>query len=127
MKRSIHLSESSEAYIAARNRNPVVSAEINAALAMLQHLVRENLPKLSDTEWEEIIATYRGRDLTKIPLPLNIAGDILAHHGVIIPSQLLPQVQGLPEKLVALSQVQQFAIMDTVRTYLAQGHNEQEI
>ena len=127
MKRSIHLSESSEAYIAARTRTPVISAEINGALAMLQHLARENLPKLSEAEWAEIVAIYRDRDLAKMPLPLNIAGDILAHHGVIIPSQLLPQVQGLPEKLVAFSQAQQFAILDAVRTYLMQETHEQEI
>ena len=62
MKRSIHLSESSEAYIAARTRTPVISAEINGALAMLQHLARENLPKLSEAEWAEIVAVYRDKD-----------------------------------------------------------------
>jgi len=127
MKRSIHLSESSEAYLASRARNPVVSAEINGALAMLQHLARENLPELSEAEWAEIVAVYRDRDLTKIPLPLNIAGDILAHYGVIIPSQLLPQIQGLPEKFVAFSQVQQFAILDAVRIYLMREAHEQKI
>ena len=127
MKRSIHLSESSEAYIAARAKKPVVSAEINAAFTMLQHLARENMPDLTAIEWAEILDTYRSKDLTKIPLPLNIAGDILAHYGVIVPSQLLPQILGLPEKLVAFSQAQQFAILDAVRIYLMRESHEQEI
>lgn len=119
MKKSIHLNSESVAYIAARADEINYSAAINAAFQQLAHLARAEMPTLDDSDFSEICNVYAGSDLSRIPLPLNIAVDLLTHYGATVPSQLPAEKELLVERLAHMTQVQQFALIDKVRIFWA--------
>lgn len=123
-RKSIHLVERSEQFIADRTmqgETPNYSGFINSQLAILDHLAKAEKPNLSNEDWIELYNVYAGSDLTKIALPLNIAADILDHHGATVPKQLDEIAENLVNKLVDMTQAQQFAIIDAVRVFWASG------
>ena len=121
-KKSIHLSNAAEQYIADRTmqaEKPNLSAHINNAFEQLAHLAQAEKPELSKAEWVELYNVYAGSDLTRIALPLNLADDLQTHYGT------LPQeLEGLHKKLSAMTQAQQFAAIDAVRVFWASGADE---
>lgn len=120
MKKSVHLSNQTERFINERtlSDSPNFSGQINSAIETLAHLAQAEKPALSDSEWTELYNIYAGSDLTRLVLPLNLAKDMLDHYGATVPSQL-PDQQALIERLAAMTQVQQYAIIDAVRVFWA--------
>lgn len=119
MKKSIHLTNQSVAYMAARAPEGEVnfSASINAAFEQLEHIARAEMPTLDDAEFAELCNVYAGSDLNRIALPLNIAADLLMHYGAAVPSQLPKETAALVERLARLTQAEKFAIIDAVRVF----------
>ena len=119
MKKSVHLTEASEKYLAARA--PVggvnYSAGINGAIEQLSHIARAECPALSEDEWAELYNVYAGSDLSRLALPLNVAADLLTHYGATVPSQLDDAVAAFVERLTRMTQAQQFALIDAVRVF----------
>lgn len=122
MKKSIHLTNKSVAYMAARSDEINFSSAVNAAFEQLAHLARAEMPEMTEAEFAELCNVYAGSDLTRFALPLNMAADLLMHYGATIPSQLPPETGALVEKLAHMGQAQQFAALDAVRVFwYAQG------
>lgn len=119
MKKSIHLTHQSVAYMAARAQEGEInySASINAAFEQLAHIARAEMPILDDAEFGELCNVYAGSDLSRIILPINIAADLLTHYGATVPSQLPKETAALVERLARLTQAEQFAIIDAVRVF----------
>ncbi|HFC8543930.1 TPA: hypothetical protein ACFP4Q_002088 [Neisseria weaveri] len=118
-RKNIHLTENTEQYIIGRTTadQPNWSGTINSAFELLSHLAKTEKPELSGEEWAEIYNIYAGSELSKLCLPINIAADLMMHYGATITSQLPEHCQPLVERLVNMTQAQQFAILDTVRVY----------
>lgn len=119
MKKSIHITRASEAYLAARAPEGVInfSAAVNAAFEQLAYLASAECPGLTKEEWAELYNVYAGSDLSCLALPLNLAADLLTHYGVTVPSQLDSAVAAFVERLARMSQAEQFAIIDAVRVF----------
>lgn len=119
MKKSIHLTNDSVAYMAARAPEGDInfSASINAAFEQLAHLARAEMPILDDAEFAELCNVYAGSDLSRIALPLNLAYDLLTHYGATVPTQMPAETAALVERLARLTQAEQFAIIDAVRVF----------
>lgn len=119
MKKSVHLTEASEKYLAARASVGGVnySAGINGAIEQLSHIARAECPALSEDEWAELYNVYAGSDLSRLALPLNVARDLLDHYGATIPEQLPEDVRDLVTTLARMTQAQQFALLDAVRVF----------
>ena len=118
-RKTVHITDATEKYIADRWDEPNWSGSINAAFNQLAFLAATEKPELSKEDWAEIYNIYAGSDLTRIVLPINLAADLLIHYGATIPSQLPENCQPLIEKLAAMSQAQQFAIIDNTRLFWA--------
>ncbi|MFZ7136643.1 hypothetical protein ACLSZP_09605 [Avibacterium avium] len=120
-KRSVHIAKETENYLADRTpqgESTNYSAFINNSIRVLSAIAKD-LPELAESEWIELYNVYAGSDLTRLALPLNLASDLLTHHGATIPTQTpCPELVG---KLAALDQGQQFAVIDKVRVYWASG------
>lgn len=121
-KKSIHISENAELYITDRTlqgENKNYSAHINNALEQLAHLAKSEKPLLENQEWVELYNVYAGSDLTRLTLPFDLADDLHTHHGT------LPQgLTALHDKLSAMTQAQQFAVIDAVRLFWASGYEQ---
>jgi len=119
MKKSVHLTEASEKYLAARFGEGGInfSAGINGAIEQLSHIARAECPALSEDEWAELYNVYAGSDLSRLALPLNVARDLLDHYGATIPEQLPEDVRDLVTTLARMTQAQQFALLDAVRVF----------
>lgn len=123
MRRSIHFSDFSERYIAGRKQTSL-SGQVNNAFEILEFLAIENLPDLSEEEFAEVCNVYVGGEFGKIAMPLRIASDMLDYYGATVPSQCEnPQ---LVEKLAALPQVAQFALIDKVRQFWTAASKAEE-
>ena len=76
-------------------------------------------PELSKSEWIELYNVYTGSDLTRLVMPFDLGGDLCTHYGA------LPQdLTALYDKLVGMTQAQQFAIVDAVRLFWASGYEQ---
>lgn len=119
MKKSVHLTADSVAYMEARSYEGDVnfSAAINAAFEQLAYLARSENPTLNEQDFAAVCNVYAGSDLSRIALPLNVARDLLDHYGATIPEQLPEDVRGLVTTLARMSQAQQFALVDAVRVF----------
>ena len=119
MKKSVHLTVNSVAYMEARSYADDVnfSAAINAAFEQLAYLARSENPTLNEQDFAAVCNVYAGSDLSRIALPLNVARDFLDHYGATIPEQLPEDVRGLVTTLARMSQAQQFALVDAVRVF----------
>ena len=119
MKKSVHLTADSVAYMEARSYAGDVnfSAAINAAFEQLAYLARSENPALDAQNFAAVCNVYAGSDLSRIALPLNVARDVLDHYGATIPEQLPEDMRGLVTTLARMSQAQQFALVDAVRVF----------
>lgn len=117
MKKSIHITNDSVAYMAARADEINYSAAINAAFEQLAHLARAEMPEIGDAEFSELCNVYAGSELSRIMLPLNLAYDLLTHYGATVPTQMPAETAALVERLARLTQAEQFAIIDAVRVF----------
>lgn len=127
-KKSVHLTTETEQYITDRTlqgTKPNYSAYTNSAITLLAHFAKEEKPQLEKAEWIELYNVYAGSDLTKIALPINIAADILGHYGVTVPKQLDEIAENLVNKVVDMTQAQQFAIIDATRVFWASGESNE--
>lgn len=121
-KKSIHISDVTELYITDRTpqgENKNYSAHINNALNQLAHLSKSEKPLLENQEWVELYNVYAGSDLTRLVLPFDLADDLKAHYGTL-PKDLT----ALYDKLAGMTQAQQFAVIDAVRLFWANGYEQ---
>lgn len=121
-KKSIHISDVAELYITDRTpqgENKNYSAHINNALNQLAHLSKSEKPLLENQEWVELYNVYAGSDLTRLVLPFDLADDLKAHYGTL-PKDLT----ALYDKLAGMTQAQQFAVIDAVRLFWANGYEQ---
>lgn len=125
MRKSVHLTKTTEDYIATRIQGDInFSGIINNAFALLAHIAKSEQPKLSDGVMAELCNVYKGSDLTKITIPLSLARDLMCYYGAILPRDLPNHLIPMLEQLADLSQVEQFAILDAVRVLLAKADDE---
>ena len=121
-KTAVHLSDNTWQYITDRTpqgEQKGLSAHINNAFEQLAHLARAEKPTLSKPEWIELYNVYAGSDLTRLIMPFDLANDLCTHYGT------LPQnLTALYEKLLEMTQAQQFAVLDAVRVYWASGEDD---
>ena len=121
-KTAVNLSKNALQYITDRTQQGEqkgLSAHINNAFEQLAHLARVEKPELSKSEWIELCNIYAGSDLTRLAMPFDLAEDLQVHYGT------LPQnLTALYDKLSAMTQAQQFAVLDAVRVYWASGCDE---
>lgn len=120
-KTAVHLSKTALQYVTDRTQQEQkgLSSYINSAFEQLAHLAQAEKPELSKLEWVELYNVYAGSDLTRLAMPFDLAGDLQVHYGT------LPQnLTALYDKLSAMTQAQQFAVLDAVRVYWASGCDE---
>ena len=121
-KTAVHLSDNTWQYITDRTpqgEQKGLSAHINNAFEQLAHLARAEKPELSQAEWVELYNVYAGSDLTRLIMPFDLANDLRTHYGT------LPQnLTALYEKLLEMTQAQQFAVLDAVRVYWVSGEDD---
>ena len=120
-QKSIHYSEASAAYLAARSPEGAInwSGATNNAFAILAYIAEDEKPDLSNQEWEEIYNIYAGSDLSRIAVPINLAADLLDHYGATLPSDLPEELRQLIEKLHKMTSAQKFAVLDAARVFWA--------
>ena len=120
MKKSVHLTAGSVAYMEARcyGGETNFSAAVNAAFEQLAYLARVENPSIEAQDFASVCNLYAGSDLSRIALPLNMARDLLDHYGATIPEQLPEDVRDLVTTLARMTQAQQFALLDAVRVFL---------
>lgn len=121
LKKSVMFSELTQAYITARTRsdsNIAWSQALNEGFKALQWLTTESLPELTEGEWETILNVYSGSIIELIP-PFRIASDMMDDKGAIALEELEPEYADLVKKMHALSQVEQFAVLDFVQKFWA--------
>ena len=120
-KTAVHLSKSALQYMTDRTpqgEQKGLSAHINNAFEQLAHLTRAEKPESSKSEWVELYNAYAGSDLTRLAMPFDLADDLRTHYGKV------PQnLTALYEKLLGMTQAQQFAVLDAVRIYWASGED----
>lgn len=120
-KTAVHLSKTALQYVTDRTQQEQkgLSSYINSAFEQLAHLAQAEKPELSKSEWVELYNVYAGSDLTRLVMPFDLSGDLQAHYGT------LPQdLTALYDKLSAMTQAQQFAVLDAVRVYWASGEDD---
>ena len=121
-KKSIHISQNAELYITDRTlqgEKKNYSSYFNNAFEQLAHLAKAEKPILSKSEWIELYNVYAGSDLTRLVLPFDLANDLLDHY-----TTLPQELNELHNKLITMTQAQQFAVLDCIRKYWANGEDE---
>ncbi len=121
-KKSVHISQTAEIYISDRTlqgENKNYSAHINNAFEQLAHLAQAEKPELSKSEWVELYNVYAGSDLTRLVMPFDLADDLRTHYGKVPLDST-----ALYEKLLEMTQAQQFAVLDAVRVYWVSGEDD---
>lgn len=114
-KTAVHLSDNTWQYITDRTpqgEQKGLSAHINNAFEQLAYLAKSEKPELSQAEWVELYNVYASSDLTRLAMPFDLGGDLCAHYG---------DFTALYEKLLEMTQAQQFAVLDAARVYWASG------
>lgn len=125
-RKSIHLNKQTEQFIKDRTKqadSPNFSANVNAAFEIIEHLAKSEKPELSNEEWAQMYNVYTGSDMTRRPLPLNLAKDLLDYYGVM-PEHLPSDCIELFEKLTDMTQAEQYAVLDGVRIFWASSCHE---
>jgi hypothetical protein len=123
LKKSVMISDSAVAAIQARSRSDVGigwSQSINKAITDLKTLCRVMLPELTENEWVMILNVHNGSFLEgQTFFPLRLASDVMDCCGVVDIGDLDEPHQALVRKLHAMSQAEQYAILDMVQKYWA--------
>lgn len=123
LKKSVMISDSAVKAIQARSRGDVGiswSQSINKAVTDLKTLCRVMLPKLDESEWVMILNVHNGSFLQdQTFFPLRLASDVMDCYGVVDIGDLDEPHQALVRKLYAMSQAEQYAILDMVQKYWA--------
>lgn len=114
-KRSVYLSERTEEVIGflsdeKLNNKKNYSGSINAGLVLLNQLMEQSKPDLTDSEWSIIYNTYAGCVL-EFNLPIRIASDIMDSLGVYDIGKLDHDTARLVEKTSEMTQCQQVAVL----------------
>lgn len=121
-KTAVHLSDNTWQYITDRTpqgEQKGLSAHINNAFEQLAHLAQAEKPELSKSEWVELYNVYAGSDLTRLVMPFDLADDLRTHYGKVPLDST-----ALYEKLLEMTQAQQFAVLDAVRVYWVSGEDD---
>lgn len=119
LKKSVMFSDQAVTYITARTRdqNDIAwSQSVNRTFEAVEWLSRYLLPELNQQEWELILNTYAGC-ITDFHRPLRIASDMMDNFGEVDINDLSPEIAGVVRKCHALSQPQQFAVMDFINVF----------
>jgi hypothetical protein len=101
------------------------SAAINGGFEALGWLSQELLPDLTDAEWQLILNTYSGC-LLDYHRPLRIASDIMDDLGAIDINDLDADTAAVVRKCHAMSQPEQFAVLDFVSQFWAGDWSDAE-
>lgn len=118
-KRSVHINEKTEAligFLSDENRNggKNYSGSINAGLLMLEALMVQSKPDLSEEDWIYLCNVYAGC-VVEFTMPIRIAGDIMDDAGTYDLTKIESVGRGLIEKISTMSQCQQAAILWEIR------------
>lgn len=92
------------------------SEAVNESIKALAWLSRAELPELDSSEWEYILNCYTSRNV-EYSFPLRIASDLMDNVGALELSELSKDYAALVKKCHAMTQAQQFAIMNYVRMF----------
>lgn len=127
IKKSVMFSGETVDYIKARTREDAEvswTASLNSAFQSLKWATSQSLPKLSENDWDIIFSVYSGCIIDLHP-PLRVASDIMDDAGAISLEELQPRTAELVKKVHAMSQIEQFAILDTVQKFWANSWNDE--
>ena len=100
------------------------SQMVNEGFKQLSWITQQSLPVLTPAEWEILLNVYAGSWLEFFP-PFRIASDIMDNWGALELSQLDPAVADLAKKMHAMSQVEQYSIMEFVRIFWLHDWNQE--
>ena len=79
------------------------------------HLFRENLPDLTEEEWQEILNVYAGSHGVLAVRPYRVASDLMDHYALIdVNDHPMPE---LVKKVHAMTQVEQFSLLMAVKIF----------
>lgn len=96
------------------------SGTINESIEALDHIMKENTPLLNVNEWKLLAERFVNLANSPIKPPLALASEMLRSANVISIEDVTDhKLKNLIYKLADLKQVEQIAILDRVRTYLA--------
>lgn len=114
-KRSVHLSEKTEALIGflsdeKRTGGKNYSGSINAGLLMLEQLMLKSKPYFSEEEWVYLCSAYSAR-IIDLTMPVNIVRDIMDTLDCYDLSEIDDTGRLLIDKIRSMSQCQQTAIL----------------
>lgn len=127
IKKSVLLSKQTHSYLAARTRlgeDIAWSQNINEGFRALSWITQQSLPVLTPAEWEILLNVYAGSWIEFQP-PFRIASDIMDNFGALELSQLDPEVADLSKKMHALSQVEQYSVMEFIRIFWLHDWNSE--
>lgn len=115
-KRSVHISEKTESVIGfmsdeKTNGSKNYSGSINSGLLMLEQLMIQSKPELSQDEWVYLANVYSGCLIELGTTPIRIASDIMDDLGIYDISAIDDIGRGLIQKISPMSQCQQAAIL----------------
>ena len=126
-KKSLMLADATVRYMQNRTRDGediLWSQLVNEGFKQLSWLTQQALPVLTPAEWEILLNVYAGSWLEFQP-PFRIASDIMDNFGALELSELEPAVAELAKKMHALSQVEQYSIMEFVRIFWTHDWNSE--
>lgn len=125
-KKSVFLSDYTSQWIETTTSKPLHgegpkwSESINATFEQFRFLLRGSLPELSMDEWTIILNVYAGCYFPAHGVPARIASDMMDNLGEISLDNLRksqPDYAELVEKVYALSQTEQLAILYFVQLF----------
>lgn len=126
-KKSLMLADATVRYMQDRTRDGediLWSQMINEGFKQLSWITQQSLPVLTPAEWEILLNVYAGSWLEFQP-PFRIASDIMDNFGALELSQLESAVADLAKKMHALTQVEQYAVMEFIRIFWLHDWNSE--
>lgn len=130
LKKSVMFSDATVKYIEARYRHSEDigwSEALNESFNALKYITLSSLPDFSEEEWTTILNVYSGCAMSyKTFFPLRIASDMMDAAGAISLEELAEDYASVVKKVHAMSQVEQFAILDFVQKFWCNDWNDCE-
>lgn len=132
IKKSIMISDKSQAYIVCRFRKEDAqdvfswSQGINGAVSTLQFILANSLPELTEYEWECVLNTFNGTmwDDERIESFLSIASRMMDNIGAVDINEVEENYANAVRKMHALTAVEQYAVADMCRKFWSDSHKE---